>query len=133
MPLSKKDAPQNDKPNEYHGPGSAESDDAIQQVLDDGAGAPPGQMKAAEALPEKDDVQKGVKEAMLADTGQEEAEAKADVVAASPDAADTPSGGALEAVKGISDNVERGEAYAREKSMRRWGYVTPDLADKSEK
>jgi hypothetical protein len=128
MPLGKADDPKNYKPAT---PAKVES--AIQDVLDEGAGAPPGQMKAAEALPEKDEVQVGIKEAMLADTGQEEASAKADVVAASPDAPDTPSGGALEATKGISDNVERGEAYAREKSQRRWGYVTSDLKEEEKK
>lgn len=146
MPLSSKDNPKSIKTptttsasgqesggNTYVESDSSEGKAAIQEVLDDGAGAPPGMEKAAKALPEKDDVQKGVKEAMLADTGQEEAQAKADVVAASPDAPDTPSGGALEATKGISDNVERGEEYAREKSARRWGYVTPDLQKDEEK
>lgn len=117
MPLSKKDAP----------------DAAVQQVTDAGAGVPDAYEEAAEALPEKDEVQKATKEAMLADTAKEEAEAKTKAVEASPDAADTPSGGALKATAHIADNRERGEAYAREKAMRRWGYVTPDLQEKKEK
>lgn len=122
MPLSK-----NDNPESKRVATDAETDAAKEELLDEGAGAPPAQEAAAEALPEKDEVQKGVKEAMLADTGQEEAEAKAKVVEASPDASDTPSGHALLETAHIEDNVERGEAYARAKSAKRWGYVTPDL------
>lgn len=81
----------------------------------------------AEDLPEKDEVQKATKAAMLADTPGQEAKEKVKAVKASPDAEDTPSGHAMAKVAGITDNVERGEAYAREKAARRWGYVTPDL------
>jgi hypothetical protein len=114
MPLSKSDNPSSSKA-------------AAQDTLDEGAGVPGSYEEAAEALPEKDEVQKEVKAAMLAETGQEEAKHKAAVVDASPNAADTPSGAALRATAGISDNVERGEEYARVKSSVRWGYVHPAL------
>lgn len=81
----------------------------------------------AEDLPEKDEVQKAVKEGMLADTSQQEAKAKAKVVDASPDAAETPSGHALKQVAGIADDTKRGEEYLRHKSQARHGYVPPDL------
>lgn len=116
MALSKNDDPKADKAKE-----------ALDDALDEGAGAPPAYEEAAEALPEKDEVQKEVKAAMLAETGQEEAQHKANVVDASPNAADTPSGAALKATEGIEDNVERGEEYARVKSAVRWGYVHPSL------
>lgn len=112
MALSKKDNPDNG---------------ALQEVTDAGAGAPPSQEAAAEALPENDEVQKATKEAMLADTGTEEAQAKVKAVDASPNAAETPSGAALKETAGIADNKERGEEYARVKAAHRWGYVTPDL------
>lgn len=122
MPLKKSDAP---------GTASdAQTDAALEDAIDAGAGAPAGYEEAAEALPEKDDVQKATKEAMLADTGQEEAEAKAKVVDASPNAAETPSGVALKETAGISDNVERGNEYARIKSAARWGYIHPSLEAK---
>ena len=123
MALTKKDNP--DKSN-------AKADAAVQDVLDEGAGVPAAYEEAAEDLPEKDEVQKEVKAAMLAETGQEEAQHKANVVDASPNAADTPSGAALKATAGIEDNVERGEEYARVKSAVRWGYVHPSL-EKSDK
>jgi hypothetical protein len=107
-----------------------ETSKAVQDALDEGAGAPPEQENAAEALPEKDEVQKEVKAAMLAETGQEEAQHKAKVVELSPNASETPSGAALKATAGIEDNVERGNEYARVKSAMRHGYVTPDLLDK---
>jgi hypothetical protein len=139
MPLSKKDAPAaaaaagvDDQPNTYTDDPETVKD-AKQSITDAGAGAPPGYEDEAEALPEHDEVQKATKDAMLADTGQEEAQAKVRAVDESPDAAETPSGGALKATAHIADNVERGEAYAREKSARRHGYVTPDLAEKSDK
>lgn len=116
MPLSKSD-----------NPSKAKTDEAVDDLLDEGAGVPDAYIEAAEALPEKDEVQKEVKAAMLADTGQEEAEHKAAVVDASPNAADTPSGAALLATAGIADNIERGEEYARVKSAKRWGYVHPSL------
>lgn len=106
-------------------PGSTKA--AVQDATDEAAGVPGSYEDAAEALPEKDEVQKEVKAAMLADTGQEEAKHKAKVVDASPNAADTPSGYALKETAGISDNVKRGEEYARVKSSVRWGYVHPSL------
>lgn len=120
MPLTKKDAPDADK-----------ADEAVKDVLDEGAGAPAGYEEAAEALPEKDEVQKEIKASLLADTSQEEAQHKAAVVDASPNAAETPSGHALKETAGIADPVERGNEYARVKSSVRWGYVVPALlADK---
>ncbi len=119
MPLSKSDNPKTAS--------KADTEEAVEEVLDEGAGAPAGYQEAAEALPEKDDVQKAHKEALLAETGQEEAQAKAKIVEASPDAPDTPSGYALQKTADIADNTERGEAYAREKSAARWGYVHPSL------
>jgi hypothetical protein len=103
---------------------------AVQAVTDAGAGVPAPEQAAAEALPEKDDVQKATKAAMLADTAKEEAQQKVKAVDASPDAAETPSGAALKKVAGIADNVERGNEYARVKAAHRWGYVTPDLEKK---
>lgn len=116
MALTKKDNPE-----------SSKSDDAVEEVLDAGAGVPDSYLEAAEALPEKDEVQKEVKAGMLAETGQEEAKHKAAVVDASPNAADTPSGYALKETAGIKDNVERGNEYARVKSSVRWGYIHPSL------
>ncbi len=118
MPLSKSDNPKVDK-----------ADAAVQDVLDAGAGVPESYVEAAEALPEHDDVEKAVKAAMLAETGQEEAQEKAKVVDASPNSIDTPSGYALTETAGISDNIERGEEYARIKSAKRWGYVPASAAD----
>jgi hypothetical protein len=77
----------------------------------------------AEDLPENDEVQKAYKAAMLAETAQEEARHKAKAVKASPHAEETPSGAALVKVVNISNDQRRGEAYLREKSARRWGYV----------
>lgn len=119
MPLGKND-----------NPSKAKADDAVQEALDAGAGVPDSHEPAAEALPEGDEVEKATKEAMLADSGKEEAQAKVKAVDASPDAADTPSGHALKEVAGIEDNVERGEAYARAKAQKRWGYVPSDLQEK---
>ena len=126
MALKKSDAPANTS-DTYYAPDDPKTAEAVNTVIDENAGAPESWDKEVEALPEKDDVQKATKEAMQAESGQEEASAKADAANASPDAPDTPSGGALEATKGISDNAERGEEYAREKAMRRWGYITKDL------
>jgi len=128
VPLGKDDAPSKDK-----AASKADTKEALEDVLDEGAGAPPAYEEAAEALPEKDEVQKEVKAAMLAETGQEEAQHKANVVDASPDAADTPSGAALKATADIEDNVERGEEYARVKSAKRWGYVHPSLEKDEDK
>jgi hypothetical protein len=84
---------------------------------------------AAEALPEKDDVQKAHKRALLAEDAQTEAKAHADIVKLSPDADETPSGIALLKTAGIADDVKRGEEYTRIKSAVRFGYVPADAAD----
>jgi hypothetical protein len=105
----------------------ADDHSATNKVIDAGAGARAGAMReAAEKLPEKDDVQKAIKAAMLADDAQTEATEKAKVVDASPDSDETPSGIALKAVAGISDDVNRGEEYSRIKSAVRHGYVPAD-------
>ena len=75
----------------------------------------------AEDLPEKDTVQKAYKDAMLADTAQQETQAKVKAVDASPNADETPSGMALKKVAGVSNDTERGEKYLREKTAARWG------------
>lgn len=102
------------------------SKEAINQVIDGAAGAPAGMRDAAEDLPEDDEVEQSHKDALLAEDAQSEAEAKLESAEASPDAVDTPSGYALSKTAGIADDVERGEAYAREKSAKRWGYVPAD-------
>ena len=124
MPLTKDDAPTKAKT-----ASDKETDEAVEDVLDAGAGAPAAQREAAEALPEKDDVQKHIKKAMLAEDAQTEAKEKAAVVDLSPNADETPSGFALKKVAGISDDVKRGEEYARQKSAVRWGYVHPSLEE----
>lgn len=82
--------------------------------------------RLAEDLPENDPVQKAYKEAMTAEDPAKEARAKAKIVDESPNASETPSGGALKKVAGISNDTERGEKYAREKAARRWGWVPVD-------
>lgn len=121
MPLGKNDAPANSKSSKKAT--DAQVDDAVEEIVDAGAGAPPSMREAAEALPEGDEVEKATKDAMLADTVGEEVSSKVEVVEASPDAAETPSGGALKAVEGISDPIEQAEAYKREKSLRRFGHA----------
>lgn len=96
------------------------------QIADVGVPNPGPIRDLAEDLPEKDNVQKAYKSAMLADTAQEEAKHKAKAVAASPDADETPSGSALQKVTGIANDTERGEKYLRHKTARRWGYVPVD-------
>lgn len=82
--------------------------------------------RLAEDLPEKDAVQKAYKEAMTTTDHQTEAKAKAKVVDESPNADQTPSGIALKKVAGISNDTERGEAYARERAAVRHGWVPVD-------
>lgn len=82
----------------------------------------------AEDLPERDEVQKAYKEAMTTDSMQAEVRAKVQAVDASPNAADTPSGGAMKAVAGVGNDTERGERYTQEKAARRWGYPTSTAA-----
>lgn len=130
MPLGKADNPENLKateadgsPKKVTGPDDAATKDAVEEVIDAAAGAPEAQRDAAEDLPERNDVQKAIKNAMLADDAQTEAKEKAKVVKLSPDSPETPSGAALLATAGISDDVKRGEEYARIKSAVRHGYV----------
>jgi hypothetical protein len=82
--------------------------------------------RRAEALPEKDAVQKAYKEAMTTTDHQSEAQAKATIVDESPNADQTPSGIALKKVAGIANDTERGEAYARERAAVRHGWVPVD-------
>ena len=107
----------------------AQAKDAVEDLIDAGAGAPPEQREAAEDLPEKDPVQKAVKAAMLAEDAQTEAKEKAKVVKESPDAPETPSGFALLKTAGIADDVKRGEEYSRIKSAMRHGYVPASTSD----
>lgn len=93
------------------------------QVADVGTPTPTPVRELAEDLPERDKVQKAYKDAMLADSAQDEARAKVVIVDESPDAADTPSGYAIKKVAGVSNDTKRGEEYLREKTARRWGYV----------
>lgn len=105
----------------------------INAVIDAGAGAPPAMRQAAEDLPEKNDLQKAIKNAMLADDAQTEAKEKAKVVELSPDSPETPSGGALLETADIADDVKRGEEYARIKAAIRHGYVPATAADLKKK
>lgn len=90
----------------------------------------PASMRAlAEKLPERDEVQEAYKAQMLAMDMQDAAKEKVKIVDASPDAGETPSGYALKKVKGIAHDGDRGEAYARHKTARRWGYVPVDEDD----
>lgn len=100
-------------------PGEMPSDE---QLADVGIPNPQAIRDLAKNLPEKDRVQKATKAGMLADTAQDEAKAKAQVVDASPNADQTPSGTALKKVTGIANDTERGEAYQRERAAKRWGY-----------
>jgi hypothetical protein len=63
---------------------------------------------------------------MTATDHQVEAKAKATIVDESPNADQTPSGVALKKVQGISNDTERGEAYARERAAVRHGWVPVD-------
>lgn len=100
----------------------AQARKAIDAALD-GPPTPEPLRTLAEKLPEKDEVQKATKAAMLADSPGEEVKHKVAVVEASPNAEDTPSGYALKKVQGISSPSEQGEMYALHKTARRWGYA----------
>jgi hypothetical protein len=100
---------------------SSNASAAKEKVLDAGAGAPNAMREAAEALPEKDNVQKAYKKQLLADTTEAETAAKVEIVKASPDADETPSGAALLAVAGESDPIKQGEDYQRKKAAVRRG------------
>lgn len=82
---------------------------------------PPELAAAAEALPERDAVEKAHKAIATADNHGELAKAQAKLVDESRDAADTPSGGAVKEVAGVKDDRDRGEQYEQEKRARRWG------------
>lgn len=92
-------------------------------AADLGVPTPEPLRELAKDLPEKDEVQKATKAAMLADTTQAEVKEKVKAVKASPNAEETPSGAAMIKVAGISDDTKRGEEYAREKTAKRWGYA----------
>lgn len=127
MPLGKDDNPKKIQ-------SDAATDDALEEAIDAGAGAPPAMREAAEALPEGDPVKDNIKAAMLADDAQTEAKHKAKVVDdSSTGAEDTPSGFALKKVAGISDDVKRGEEYARLKAAKRHGLVPASDADLKDK
>jgi hypothetical protein len=96
------------------------------KTADLGVSTPQAMHVLAENLPEKDPVQKAHKEALLADSPQAEAKAQVKIVDESPNADATPSGAALKKVAGVSNDTERGERYAREKTAVRWGYVPVD-------
>lgn len=122
MPLGKDDAPANKATDK-------QTNAAANAAIDSVAGAPPAMREAAEALPEKDDVQKAHKELLTADDAQTEAKAKVKLVNESPDSAETPSGKALLKTAGIADDVKRGEEYTRIKTAVRHGYVPADEKD----
>lgn len=94
-----------------------------QKTADVGPPTPFSLRELAKDLPERDAVEKAVKQGMLADSAQAEARAKAKVVDESRDAGDTPSGHALKKVTGVGNDTDRGERYLREKTAKRWGYV----------
>lgn len=123
MPLGK-----NDNPEKLQS--DSDSDKAVNEMIDSGAGAPESMRPAAEDLPEGDPVKDNIKAAMLANDAQSEAKFKAKVVDdSSTGAEETPSGFALKAVIGIADDVKRGEEYARIKSAKRHGWVPASDAD----
>ena len=139
MPLSKSDNPEAPKatepdgsPKKVTGPGDAATRDAVEGAIDAAAGAPASQREAAEALPERNEVQSAIKAAMLATDAQTEAQEKAKVVEASVDSAETPSGAALLASADIADDVERAEEYARVKAGVRHGTTPPPDAKPKE-
>lgn len=117
MAVEKKDAPANQAAAEP----IVENEDDLARDLP--VSVPRSMRRLARDLPERDSVQKAYKQQMLASDPQAEHKAKVKIVEASPDAEETPSGYALKKTAGISHDTERGEAYAREKSARRWGYA----------
>ena len=129
MPLRKDQAPmaetQKPSPPSESAPAPAEVQTDT-KLADVGTPTPQSLRTLAEDLPENDPVEKAYKDAMLADSAQAEAKAKAKVVDESPNAADTPSGAALKKVAGISNDTERGEKYTQAKTAKRWGYVPAD-------
>lgn len=101
-----------------------------QKLADVGKPYGPSMRSLAEDLPEKDEVQEAYKAGFLADSAQAEAKEKVKAVDASPNADATPSGHALKETAGVSHDTKRGEAYARAKGARRWGYVPAEEKDK---
>jgi hypothetical protein len=130
MPLSKDDAPANAvaaaKADAASKPVSeSEAREAVNDVIDSGAGAPEPQREAAENLPDKNPMDKAIKKAYNANDAQTEAKAKKEVVEMSADSAETPSGHALIKTAGIADDVKRGEEYNRIKMAVRLGATIP--------
>jgi len=129
MALGKDDAPANAKA-ETKTLSKDEAEQALEPVIDAGAGAPPGQREAAEALPEGDVVKDAIKESLLATDAQTEAKAKVKVVEdSSTGAEETPSGFALKEVAGIADDTKRADEYTRIKNAVRLGTVPATEAD----
>jgi translation elongation factor EF-G len=85
----------------------------------------PEYVSLAKKLPEKDPVQKAIKEGMLAKNPHAEHKAKVKVVKASPDSEDTPSGAALVASEDIADDDKRAAAYTAVKTAMRHGVLQP--------
>jgi hypothetical protein len=109
--------------------GEAFTGKEAKKIISDALDVPPNSdatRALAEDLPEKDEVQKATKAAMLADSPKQEVAEKVKVVKASPDSEDTPSGHAMIKVAGVSNNIERGEKYLREKNARRWNTYPAD-------
>jgi hypothetical protein len=127
MPLSKADNPRGGKMAEKAKSEPVEvkvkTDDRVANL---GSPTPASMQALAEDLPENDEVQKAYKASLTTDSAQQEAKEKVKVVKASPDAEETPSGYALVKSAGESNDTERGEKYAREKTARRWGHVPVD-------
>ena len=82
--------------------------------------------RLAEALPEKDAVQKAYKDALSAEDPHAQDKAYLRAAKESPDAMDTPSGYALGRAVGESNDTLRGEKYARVKAEKRWGWAPAD-------
>lgn len=102
---------------------NTKANEAKADVVDASAGVPDALQEAAEALPEKDAVQKAYKKQALATDVATEVAAKKTIVEESPDADETPSGAALLAVAGESDPIKQGEHYSRVKRAVRLGSV----------
>ena len=118
MALEKNDSPKAAPKASDNGTSEAKAD-----MADAAAGSPNSTRQAAEALPERDAVQKAYKKQLTADDTQTEVDAKVTIVEESPDAAETPSGAALLAAQGESDPIEQGEEYTRVKRQVRLGSV----------
>lgn len=82
--------------------------------------------RLAEDLPERDSVQKAYKDALTTEDPHTEARAYLKAAEESPNAMDTPSGHALKASIGESNDTVRGEKYAKAKAEARWGWTPVD-------